>query len=276
MRATQAWWRPTGTLGRLLTALFVAQAGLLLLSAVADDMTGWLRRLGNAFDALRQGHDTVAQNRLDHITTPGFFQLSGFVSTAALVLIVIWQWRSVKNAEALGRVGARLSSGWAIAGWLIPLVNFVVPYLVMQDLWRSTDERAAPGTAWRDLPGAPLVTQWWVAYVVSIIAIPLALGLVVAGSQTAGQVSWLLTAGELVGAGASVLGAFVVREITSRQARQQELTPAPTSQPVLTAGGLAPSGWYADPRGRFDWRYWNGHAWTEWAATDGNTEIDPV
>lgn len=35
------------------------------------------------------------------------------------------------------------------------------------------------------------------------------------------------------------------------------------------------SGWYADPFGRYDTRWWNGSAWTERARNNDITTIDP-
>jgi hypothetical protein len=282
MRTVQTWWRPTGTLARVLTWVFAAQAGLLVVSVFADDETTYLNRLSRAFDALRHGQDKVAQQRFDHIgSAPEWFQLAGLASTVGLVLIIIWQWRSAKNAEALGRTGARFTPGWSIAGWLIPFANLLIPYLIVQDLWRSSDAQAAPGTEWRRQRGAPLVAQWWILYVVSIVAIPVAMGAVVFGATSAGSLEWVLSAGRLLSAGAAVLAIFVVREVTSRQELQQATAPAPASAvasaaAVAAPGVLPPAGWYIDPRGRYDWRYWSGTSWSEWVATDGETSIDPV
>ena len=38
--------------------------------------------------------------------------------------------------------------------------------------------------------------------------------------------------------------------------------------------GLTPAGWYPDPAGRFDVRYWNGHAWTEHVMTEEKPTVD--
>ena len=61
------------------------------------------------------------------------------LSFAILVLIIIWTYRATKNNEALGRMYPRLKPGWAIAGWLIPLANAVIPLLILQDLWRGSE-----------------------------------------------------------------------------------------------------------------------------------------
>ena len=54
---------------------------------------------------------------------------------------------------------------------------------------RSSDAEAAPGTEWRSRHGSPLVSSWWIAFVVGI---------------------------------------FVLRSINQRQELQQATTPAPT------------------------------------------------
>ncbi len=37
-----------------------------------------------------------------------------------------------------------------------------------------------------------------------------------------------------------------------------------------------PAGWYADPMGRYDHRYWDGTQWTENVARGGQQAVDPV
>ncbi len=52
-------------------------------------------------------------------------------------------------------------------------------------------------------------------------------------------------------------------------------TPAPA--PVYTpapAAPAVPSGWYADPAGRFELRYWDGSAWTEHVSRAGQQFTD--
>ncbi|MFZ9016308.1 MAG: DUF2510 domain-containing protein [Ilumatobacteraceae bacterium] len=43
---------------------------------------------------------------------------------------------------------------------------------------------------------------------------------------------------------------------------------------AASAGG-APAGWYADPSGRFDLRYWDGGQWTEHVSRAGQQFTDP-
>ncbi|MFZ8998733.1 MAG: DUF2510 domain-containing protein [Ilumatobacteraceae bacterium] len=52
------------------------------------------------------------------------------------------------------------------------------------------------------------------------------------------------------------------------------VTPEPAAQPVATSAG-APAGWYADPSGRFELRYWDGGQWTEHVSRAGQQFTDP-
>ena len=80
--------------------------------------------------------------------------------------------------------------------------------------------------------------------------------------------------------------------------RRPTTGPAGTPTPVAgttTATGTAPRGpstsstageasvapvvppdWYPDPTGRFHWRYWTGHEWTEHVSRDQELFVDPL
>lgn len=47
------------------------------------------------------------------------------------------------------------------------------------------------------------------------------------------------------------------------------------SSAATAAGGGAPAGWYADPAGRFELRYWDGAQWTEHVSRQGQQYTDP-
>jgi Protein of unknown function (DUF2510) len=64
------------------------------------------------------------------------------------------------------------------------------------------------------------------------------------------------------------------------------VTPIETAQPVAAAAASNPSnatvaithtpaGWYPDPSGRFEMRYWDGLAWTEHVSRQGQQYTDP-
>jgi len=53
--------------------------------------------------------------------------------------------------------------------------------------------------------------------------------------------------------------------------------PEPVVEPVIApaAESAVPAGWYADPSGRFELRYWDGAAWTEHVSRAGQQFTDP-
>ncbi|MBQ1072149.1 DUF4328 domain-containing protein [Micromonospora sp. C31] len=78
------------------------------------------------------------------------------VLTAA-VLVIIWTWRVRTNLEAFPGALPTLSPAWAIAGWLVPFANIVMPARVVANVARdSLGRRGAPA----------LVGLWWTAWLV--------------------------------------------------------------------------------------------------------------
>jgi putative membrane protein len=65
----------------------------------------------------------------------------------------------------------------------------------------------------------------------------------------------------------------LVAELTtlSRLARQNDRKPSP-----MQGGDAVPSGWYADPAGRHERRYWHEGRWTEHVADGGRRSSDPA
>jgi hypothetical protein len=51
--------------------------------------------------------------------------------------------------------------------------------------------------------------------------------------------------------------------------------PAPAAAPEPAPAPSVPAGWYADPAGRFELRYWDGNTWTEHVSRAGQQFTDP-
>lgn len=58
-------------------------------------------------------------------------------------------------------------------------------------------------------------------------------------------------------------------------AEPEPVVVTPAAQPSYTPTPTVPSGWYADPSGRFELRYWDGTAWTEHVSRAGQQYTDP-
>ena len=272
--------------------MLVAQAVLTVGAMFADEALRW-RRIHDVLDT-RSVTDPEFNRRVSDAMNgvAGMFwvQLAGYATTAVLVFWIVWSYRSAHNALALGRTGARQSPGWVIAGWLIPFVNFVLPYQTVSDLWRSSDPEAAQGDEWRTRGPERRVALWWAAYLAGVLGYVLLVLDVLAGGLDASAAKPWFSAVRGVQAVGALLGAWIVWEITLRQARLQERDPAPTRDQLQGAAvrGAAPyevvrgpdgmpvAGWYPDPNGVYQHRYWDGRGWTEHVSTNGVSGTAPV
>jgi hypothetical protein len=70
--------------------------------------------------------------------------------------------------------------------------------------------------------------------------------------------------------------------IADLAAQVSEPEPEPEPEPAVAepaaapaAESAVPAGWYADPSGRFELRYWDGAAWTEHVSRAGQQFTDP-
>ncbi|MFM7251954.1 MAG: DUF4328 domain-containing protein [Ilumatobacteraceae bacterium] len=87
------------------------------------------------------------------------------LTVGLMVLTIIWMFRIAKNLRAMGRTGLSWAPGWAIGGWFLPPCIFVIPWLVLQELWKASDPDVAPADpSWKQRPVTPLLHVWWVLY----------------------------------------------------------------------------------------------------------------
>jgi len=74
------------------------------------------------------------------------------------------------------------------------------------------------------------------------------------------------------GAGAGAYGS--TQHATPQPASAQQASGPATAAATSSASGT-PAGWYHDPSGRYELRYWNGSEWTEHVSRAGQQYTDP-
>ena len=92
--------------------------------------------------------------------------LSAVPLIAAGVFAVIWMFRMSNNVRALGRT-TTFAPVWAIIGWILPPFVFVLPLLVLRELWKSSTpepDAVAGSDGWRSGGENPLLYVWFVVY----------------------------------------------------------------------------------------------------------------
>ena len=91
----------------------------------------------------------------------GLFQLVLFVVT--VVIFGRWIVRANKSVRALGADGFRITPGWAVGYFFIPLFNLWRPYQAMTDLWRASHNP----TSWTGTTAGSVLPAWWTLWILS-------------------------------------------------------------------------------------------------------------
>lgn len=100
-----------------------------------------------------------------YLPSAGLGLITSLAQLATVVLTMILLFRLAKNVRALGR-RTTWAPGWAIGGWFLPpLVLYVIPYLMLRELWKASDPEVPAGDdSWKQRPVAAVVTAWWVLF----------------------------------------------------------------------------------------------------------------
>ncbi len=94
---------------------------------------------------------------------------------AATVVTVIWMFRIAANHRTLHR-GGTWGPGWAIGGWFVPPMVYVIPFLMFRQLWKASDPGTPIGSDWRPNRVSPIVAAWFVIYSLVPLAILISQG----------------------------------------------------------------------------------------------------
>jgi hypothetical protein len=218
---------------------------------------------------------------------------------ANMIVLIVLLWRIARNHETIGRPGTKFGPPWAIVGVLVPFINIVVPWLFMNEKWKGSDQEHPPNSPqWRTARPSSIVNLWWaLALGASVIALigggDVAAAMFsaitklsseddlveVAQDLVGGNLRWFVASTLLSGL-ASVVGAVTLRSLVARQERYAErfnLRDATAARSYRSAStGATPPGWFPDPAGRFDHRWWDGARWTETVSRNGSTTTDPL
>lgn len=122
---------------------------------------------GVANDAADFLAGSISQSEFEDAIVPvNSVQLLVSVATLATgVLTIIWMFRIAGNVRTFGRA-TTWSPLFAIFGWFLPpLVLYIVPFLVLRELWKASEPTAVDGTeSWKKTPDNPVLWAWFVVF----------------------------------------------------------------------------------------------------------------
>ncbi|MFF1923201.1 DUF4328 domain-containing protein [Streptomyces sp. NPDC058221] len=243
---------PAGGLGTATVVLFSVVAGLALLRLVADmNLYEKLDSPWAAYFALR-----------------GERPLSGFWATAVVLLNVsflgavpvflCWFHRLRMNAEALAPGRHRTSPGMAVGAWFIPVANWWIPKQITDDIAAAAEGPPQAGPYGYPLrrPGSGAVTGWWITWVISSAFAALAWIQFSSVDETdfdgIRTALFLLAVSDVTLAGAGVVGAVAVRQLTTAQDARLGFGPPPMgTRPPQPYPGPPPGPYPGPPPGPY-------------------------
>lgn len=141
----------------------------------------------------------------------GIFLLAVFV--VVTVLHAMWIYRATWNSNVIRPLAGRISPGWAVGWYFVPVADLWMPFIAMRQTWTTSLQSAAQ---WGLLAG------WWALWVLGSIAFWGVIVLAVLTELTPGtEVIGLLTLVDVFGVIISVLSSVlfiqIVRRITAAQ-----------------------------------------------------------
>jgi Domain of unknown function (DUF4328) len=154
----QIRFRAAGAIGAVASVLIVLVA---ILDVVAVFKV-W-RAESLISDFVNTGGATSTGDMLDAANSVDSFRLiASLALLVAGIVFLVWVSRARNNAERFGGPDSqRRSRGWAVWGFICPVVDLWFPYQTMSDIYRAS--------ATRKPVSATLVTAWWVAFLLSTL-----------------------------------------------------------------------------------------------------------
>ena len=94
-------------------------------------------------------------------------QIVGLVQVAVYLLTVVifarWIYRANQNVRAIGAQGLRITPGWAVGYFFVPVICLWRPYQAMKDLWRASQNPAS----WVGVAPGSILGLWWTLWIAS-------------------------------------------------------------------------------------------------------------
>ena len=217
---------PYRSLGPLTAPLRALLHVVALLTLVARGL------LAARFVTLEGG--TVAGVEADALATwsDAVLWLVGGLGLLAAVVMLLWSRRAARNLRALSVRDARFPAWVATWCWFLPLADLVLPYLMVEDLWRSSGADGPPMTARRRYERPPFsVHLWWPCVVLGVLLLGIA-RLSMPASLDIEIDTWrvvfvLGSIGALVLVVGALSLAIVVDEVRARQDRRADVLGPP-------------------------------------------------
>ena len=170
----------------------------------------------------------------------------------------------------------KAADGWSVVSIVAAGTN-IVAYLQ-----READDAPAAEQAPADVPAdvdtpaeeAPAVADEPVADT-PFVPVAAAVAAEEAPAAVEEPAGWATAPEETVDTAAEASIADLAAQVSEPEPVAEPAVAEPVAEAAPAAESAVPAGWYADPSGRFELRYWDGAAWTEHVSRAGQQFTDP-
>lgn len=203
---------------RLLGGLLVAGA-LVSWIAVGFDLADF-RLLGRELGGVPV---TPARKGAYRVTGDAILVVQCLLLAAGGVAFVEWLYQSRINLRAFGVRDLRYPRGWALAAFLVPLLNLIRPYQVIREVWQASDPRTRDPFEWTGAPIGWLLPLWWGVFVSWLLLALLGFWMTLGAGFDTGRLQaarGVATAVDLAAAIGVSLAYFVVEHISEAQEKK--------------------------------------------------------
>jgi hypothetical protein len=149
----------------------------------------------------------------------------------SVVFFMMWIYRVYKNLPSLGIQFTQYSPGWAVGYFFIPLVNIVIPYLVVKEIWEKSGRTLLKSTLaerMKRLKTSLLVGWWWAFQLISTVGAKFI-------DRIISYEKMVILFGTVTGIISTILSIIIVIKITRMQEEKKRfLETANTTSPNLT------------------------------------------
>ncbi|MEU2109967.1 DUF4328 domain-containing protein [Streptomyces sp. NPDC019507] len=221
------------------TGLAAATCVLLGLAVLADVFSlGVGRQYYGLWSGLGEEGIPTALEEFERVER--LYRLSGVVQTVTFlvcgIVFIVWFRQMRENAQLFAPDAHRKSPGWAVWGWIVPVVSLWFPRRITLDIWTASELR-------RDVPDAPrtpvtIVNVWWTVWICDVTLGNLASRYLVRADEADAikQAVGLLMVADVLDIGAAVMAIVVVRRLTRMQQRRAAWTDSGQDSPLEASG----------------------------------------
>jgi len=161
-----AVYKPVDPIARWFLRLQLISGGVLLIQTVFSFLCVKIYyeyALGQEFDNHTYYIVDKTYQNLGYIMWP--------IWGVSIALMMWWMFRGYGNLHAMRVPGLQFAAKWVVIGWLIPLVNFVVPYRIMSELYRGSDPKLAadPAPPLNTIKVPWTIKLWWACVLLDML-----------------------------------------------------------------------------------------------------------